>query len=870
MKKAHGRRLSKTSDNMRRTNSSADLYRQTQINRDRHILDKRQGGKVPLLILAAVLLFFAIALINQLYKIQIVDYEVNAQKAARQHFTKVTQQPERGRIYDANGVELAGTTYVYRIGITPGDVRSITKNISKEEIGEEIALALHLETEVVLAELAKTDASYIQLKKEVPKQEADALKQYLSDNMIGGVRIDSEPRRYYTNGSLASQVIGFANFDNANLTGQLGIELQYNDLLTGQPGYTYVETDNYSGRGELPFSVPTSLGAKNGYNLHLNTDINIQKIVQEELERAIRTYDITDGASVIVLDPYTGAVLGMASYPYFDSSRPTEIPENTRLDALEDAAIAPAGGTSEEVIEFLSAQIWRNRAISDTYEPGSTMKAITSAVSFEENQTREDELFDDSPMQVLDWTISCSSRVGHGIESLEQGFWRSCNPVFAQLAQRTGVSNYYSYMKAFGFMSTTGIDLPAEGIGILHENPTELDMVTLSYGESSTLTPIQVASAFSTFANGGNLIQPTVLKSVTDSEGAVIKEIKPETIRKVISDQTSVRVRDLLKGVVLYGTGSKAYIEGYSVAGKTSTSTDDFGDHTISFAALAPADNPEIVVLVVMQKPRDKTVSSGGAAKTCGVIIERTLEYLGVPRVYSELDIARLSETKAVPDVTGMTYAEAIKELGNLSLRAEAGERSMSDQTIIRSQWPEQGTNVHHRSLIYLYPSEQVSNDTVVVPDLTGKTVHESLLSANEAGLNILIEGECLGIVSSQSPGATHSTEAEPEVNNEQPNGETDNSNTENQNSNESNQTDDETEIDPETGNPVSTVKNRLQRGSQIIISFQQVVEHIEGVDASEESNHGNDHSSDEVEGTEDNQDTNASETTQTSELPIE
>jgi cell division protein FtsI/penicillin-binding protein 2 len=219
LKQAHGRRrLSRTTENPERGINGADLYRQTKINRDRHIRDKRQGGKVPLLILVAVLLIFAALLINQLYQIQIVEYEVNAQKAARQHFTKVTQQPERGRIYDANGVELAGTTYVYRIGITPGDVRSITKNITKQEIGEAIALALHLETDAVMAELAKTDATYIQLKKDVPKQEADTLKQYLSDNTIGGVRIDSEPRRDYTNGSLASQVIGFASFDNGNLT----------------------------------------------------------------------------------------------------------------------------------------------------------------------------------------------------------------------------------------------------------------------------------------------------------------------------------------------------------------------------------------------------------------------------------------------------------------------------------------------------------------------------------------------------------------------------------------------------------------------------------------------------------------------------
>ncbi|MDN5314584.1 MAG: hypothetical protein PWP10_3334 [Clostridiales bacterium] len=817
-------------------------------NRSRQYSSQRQGGRVPLLILMTVLLIFAGMLISQLYQLQIVEYEVNAQKAASQHFTKVTEQPERGRIYDRNGVELAGTTYVYRIGVTPADVRSITKNITKEEIAEGIALALNLEVEQVEQELAQVDATYIQLKKDVPRQEADALKEFLSSQDIGGVRIDSEPRRYYTNGSLASQVIGFANYNNGNLTGQLGVELQYNNLLTGQPGYTYVETDNYGSRGELPFSVPTTLGAKDGLDLHLNIDINIQKIIQEELERAILQYDITSGGSVVALDPYTGAVLGMASYPYFDSSQPVVVPEGTRLDAMSGVNLDVSGGASEETIEFLSSQIWRNRAISDTYEPGSTMKAVTTAISLDENITNESELFDDSPMRVLDWTISCSSRVGHGIETLEQGFWRSCNPVFAQLALRTGVDKFYSYMKAFGFTTVTGIDLPAEGVGILHENPTELDMATFSYGESSTLTPIQVASAFCTFANGGNLMQPSLLKSVTDSEGAVINEVKPETVRRVISEQTSARVRELLKGVVLYGTGSQAYVEGYAVAGKTSTATDDFGDHTISFAALAPADNPEIVVLVVMQKPRDKSLTSSGAARTAGQIVGRTLEYLGVAREYSELDISRLSETKAVPDVNGMTYAEAMKLLGNNGLRAEAGERSMSDQTIIKSQWPQAGSSVHHRSLIYLYPAAEIEEDLVVVPDLTGKTVHESLLSANEAGLNILIEGDCLGIVKSQTPGSTHgeTTDQETETDNEANNNVVDNGS-------ESTPGNDETdgsgeEIDPETGNPIKNSTNRLQRGSQIILRFEQIEEHLDDILTGDEHDASETQSSDAAE----------------------
>jgi stage V sporulation protein D (sporulation-specific penicillin-binding protein) len=788
-------------------------------NKKQNTRQYKRGGKAPVIFLMTVLIVFASFLVFRLYKIQILDYEVNAEKAARLHFREVTEQPRRGSILDRNGVELAGTTYVYRIGITPSDVKSITLDISKQEIAEGIASVLKLETESVLAEMGKTDQSYVQLKKDVPGPEADQLKSWLAKNDIGGVRIDDEPRRYYTNGSLASQVIGFANYDSNTLFGQLGLELQYNSILTGQPGYKYVETDNYS-QGDLPFSVPTSLGAQHGNNLQINLDINIQKIVQEELERAIGIYDITEGGSAIVMDPYTGSVLAMASYPFFDSTDPTVILPDTKLKALDQLDISPSAESDEEMIEFLSSQIWRNRAISDTYEPGSTMKSLTAAVAFEEGLASEPDLFDDSPMQVLDWTISCAKKAGHGVETLEQGFWRSCNPVFAQLAQRAGVSRYYSYMQSFGFMNTTGIDLPAEGVGILHESPTELDMVTLSYGESSTLTPIQMLTAFGAFANGGNLMKPTVLKTVLDSDGSVIKDSQPETIRKIMSETTAARIRELLKGVVLYGTGSAAYVEGYSVGGKTSTSTDDFGDHTISFAALAPTENPEIVVLIVLQKPADKATTSTGAARACGQIIGRTLEYLGVAREYSEQDISRLSELHAVPDVVGMTYAEANRVLGVAGMRAEAGEKSMGDQTVVRKQWPESGSSVHVRSLIYLYPADDISEDLVSVPDFTGKTVHESLLSANNSGLNILIDGDCLGVVVRQEPKATYSSGAQNEITqpgNVQPAEPDDKTNEIKQ-----------PEIDPDTGNPVQTRPGRVQRGSQIRLYFEPVSENYE------------------------------------------
>lgn len=706
--------------------------------------NNRKSKRYGILLAGFFLSAFAVLLIFRLYQIQIKDHTVNAEKAAAQHYKLVTEEPRRGGIYDRNGVELAGTTYVHRIGITPKDLYSITKDLSSEEIAQNIALILDLPLDEVNEAAAQKEATYIQLKKDVPRDQAETLRQYLSENVIGGVRIDTEPRRYYTNGALASQVLGFCHYDEGRLAGQLGVELMYDSLLTGQPGYTYVETDNYGNKGVLPFSVPTSLRAKQGSHLYLTLDINIQKIVQEELLRAIEQYDIQNGGEVVVMDPYSGDLLAMASYPYFSSTDPTACPPGQDAATWDDQ--------NQDAILYLSEHVWRNRAISDSYEPGSTMKALTLSMVLEEELADEKTMVVCQPLGLYNWTINCVKKGGHGEETLEMGFWRSCNPVFAQLALNTGLSRFYQYIHAFGLMEKTGINLPGEETGLIHNEPTDLDMATFAFGESSTVTPIQMATAYCVFANGGKLVRPNIFRMATDADGSVVSTHQPETVRQVISEKTALRVKELLKGVVLYGTGSTAYLEGYNVAGKTSTSTDDFGDHTLSFIGMAPADNPQIVVLVVLNKPQDRTLTSKVAARTCSQIISDTLEYLGVDRKYSESDVSSLTEKKEVPDVGGLTLGEAISRLSELGLRGESEEASMGEETIVRSQWPAAGTKLHNRGLVLLYPDDQPEKKEVVIPDFSGRTVQECFTLASQRGINILINGSCLGIVVDQDP----------------------------------------------------------------------------------------------------------------------
>ncbi len=712
----------------------------------------RKPSRFGLVLFSLLLIAFAGYLIQKLYVIQIVDYAVNAQEAAAQHYKKVAEMPDRGMIYDSNGIEIAGTTYVYQIGMTPKDVRSLSENLSREAIGVEVATLLELPPEDLAAALEKKDTSYVQLKKNVVREQAEKLIAYLSEHNIGGFAIDSEPRRYYTNENFASQVIGYTRYDRGNLVGQLGLEMKYNDLLTGSPGYTYVETDNYKHKGELPFSVPTSLRAKDGQNLNLSLDINIQKIVQEELAEAIRVNDIKEGGTAIVMNPYTGAILAMASYPYFSSSDPTACPDTQDPQTWT--------GSSQAEIDYLSSTVWRNRAISDTYEPGSTFKGITTAMAFDENISTESEIFSDSPMRVLGQEIHCYTISGHGNESLQDAFFHSCNPIFAQLSQRLGVSRYYQYVRAFGFRDITGVDLPAEAVGQIHVQPTELDMATLSYGESATVTPLQLATAYCVFANGGNLVRPRLVQSITDSTGAVVREYQPETVRKVISEQSATRVRELLKGVVLYGTGSKSYVEGYSVAGKTSTSTDEAGDHTISFIGIAPADSPQIVTLVVLNKPLDKKMTSAPSADASGRIISRTLDYLGQPRIYSEKDVTRLAKLNEVPDLNGMTLSQARKELTKVGLDLEVADSGMGEQSVIKYQSPAAKTKLHTHGLVFVYPTATIPDDYVVVPNFINKTVDECMSAAAANGLNILIDGNSLGTAVFQDPTPTFNTDA--------------------------------------------------------------------------------------------------------------
>ena len=710
--------------------------------------------RVWILFIGICITAFCIYLIYSLYDLQINQYEYYSQLASQQHWKRIQDEPVRGDILDVNGNTLASTTYVYTVGITPSDVRSLTKTIDSSEIAANIASTLGLKVEDVTAAISNTKATYIQLAKNISKDKIDAFKTYIGDNDIGGIKVDAVAKRYYSNGSLASQILGYASATDGILVGQLGIEAQYNSVLTGKEGYTYVEVDNYTS-GALPYSAPTTIEAEDGNNVVLNVDQNIQQIAENACEEVYDVYNVIEGVTAIVMNPYTGAVLGMASYPDFDPNNPTAQPK------CVDPAVWSTM-TDKDQIDLIMSDTWRNRAISDTYEPGSTFKAFTTAIALEEGLTNEDEMFSDAPIAITTVdTISCwkqkTDGTNHGVETLKSAFENSCNPIFVQLSQRIGIAKYYEYVHNFGFYNQTGIDLPSEGVGIFHKNPTKVDLATLSFGESSTVTPLQLANAYCALVNGGTLMTPQIAKCLTDKNGNIVKEFQPQTIRTIFSEETAARIRKLMEGVVTEGTGSAGYVEGYNVAGKTSTSTTENGQyaglHVLSFCGYAPANDPKIVVLVVVNKPADKLVGSSCATKATANIVSQTLDYMGVRHNYVDTDYTKLTTKYTVPDVTGLTYKQARAILYIDGFTVVNGEDNMNDSDVISASYPAKDAQIYKNGQVVLYSGTASESDMkmVVIPDFTGKDISECIKEARLSGVNIEIEGDSKGTVQSQS-----------------------------------------------------------------------------------------------------------------------
>lgn len=704
--------------------------------------------KKRLLFVLAFFTLLSLGLAGRVAWIQIVNGQEYQDFAYQQQTTNRTISPKRGTIYDRNMEPLAQSGSVETITASPQVLGKLKLDIDK--ISGELAQILGMDKETVKKKLSK-NSQYEIIKQKVDKEIGSKVRQWKKDNDIGGIYIDEDTKRFYPNGNLAAHVIGFTNIDNDGID---GVEKLMEQYLKGVPGKVLSEVDASGmelGMGEEKYIQP-----QDGYDVVLTIDETIQYFAEKAIEKAIADNNVLNGATAIVMDPRNGEILALTSKPDFDLNNPRAAPAGKDPNTWT--------GTSTEDVQYLQKTVWRNKAVVDTYEPGSTFKPITSAAGLEEGVITPDTPVTDATVKVGGWPINCWKPNAHLHETFREGVYNSCNPVFVRLAQQLGIAKFYSYVKAFGFFQKTGIDLPGEAKSIIHTKPTEVDMATASFGQRFQITPIQLIQAYGAIANGGTLITPHVVKEVVDSSGNVIKKYEPNKVRQVISKQTSDTLVSILQGVVDVGTGKNARVAGYKIGGKTGTSetrenekllvTGNNKRYIVSFSAIAPTDNPVICVLVVLDYP-DVYNPGGGmiAAPVAGKLIDDILTYLGVEKEYTEEDKKLLSQEVQVPDVKGKTVKEAIKLLKDSKLEYKIEGSNTDLDAVVKEQTPKASALLNEKSLVILYTYEPEKNVTVRVPDVKNKTISEATQTFKNMGLNIRIDGTGIAVSQSVSAG---------------------------------------------------------------------------------------------------------------------
>ncbi len=685
------------------------------------------------------------ALIARMAYIQFVQGSELQKKAFVQQNTGRVISPIRGTIYDRNGKKLAISVQAGTVSCNPNEVAN-NKKLTIDEIADALAEMLSLDRDDVYRLITKKANSAV-IKRKIDKETETKIRTWMSENSIKGINIDEDAKRYYPNGNLMSHILGFTGDDNQGLMG--GIEEVMDKYLKGTPGRILSEVDARG--GAVPSDSEKRIDAQDGLNVVLTIDETIQYLVSKSLDKAVEDNKVKGGAIGIVMDPNTGDLLSMVSKPDYDLNSPFAFPANAQIEGYDQSGWVER---SKDTVNMLSQTVWRNKAISDTYEPGSTFKSITAAAGIEEGVVAPDTITNDLPIKVTGWPkpINCW-RVGrpHGTETFREAVYNSCNPAFVKVSQSLGIDRFYSYVKAFGFMEKTGIELKGEAKSQFQTKPKEIDMAVASFGQRFTITPLQLATAYTALVNGGKLMKPRLVKELTDSEGNVVEKFEPQVVRTVISEQTSKTVRDILEGVVgdPKGTGNNAYVRGFRVGGKTGTSETTKEDvYIASFCGFAPANDPKVVVLVVLIDPRGDSHMGGViAAPIVGKIAEDVLSYMQVERQFTKEDLDAMTEEVYVPEVRKKTVADAVKTLKSAGLKYRIEGEGNNESTVVE-QTPKPDSVVPENSVVLLYTYKPESEPTVEMPDLSGKTMSEAMDALNRAGLNIKVSGS--GVVYKQ------------------------------------------------------------------------------------------------------------------------
>ena len=612
--------------------------------------------------------------------IQVVQGEDLQSKAYEQQTRDRLIAPKRGSILDRNGVGLALTETVNTISVIPIQVKQ------KEETAKYLSDILELEYDTVL-EKVKQNVALVRIKNKVDKQIALEIRK----KAMPGIVVDEDIKRVYPYSSLASQVLGFVGKDNQGI---IGLESKYNEYLQGKAGKILTLTDS---RGLTVDNAQERIAPEDGKTLVTSIDVVVQQYAEQTLAKAVEAKGAKNGI-IIVMNPQNGEVYAMANYPSFDLNDPFTI-NNEELASIW-------GNMSEQEKNDALNQMWRNTAINDTYEPGSTFKTITSSAGLEEGVVTPESSFVCNGYYVAgDRQIKCWRYPRtHGAETFVQGVQNSCNPVFMIVAERMGAEIFADYMTKFGFREKTGIDLPGEAVGIIHktENIGPVELATMSFGQSFQITPLQLLRAVSAIINGGNLITPHIATEVLDENGNVIQTFEYEKGTQVISQNTSEQMKKILESVVSEGTGNKAYIPGYRIGGKTATSEKlprRSGKYIASFLTFAPAENPQVLSLVLINEPQGNYYGGSVAGPVMKELLQNILPYMGIETIYSQKELEMEEVQKIiVPDFVGMTVQEAKKALYEQEIDYEI----QGEGETITSQFPKSGEEVNKNTKILL------------------------------------------------------------------------------------------------------------------------------------------------------------------------
>ena len=707
---------------------------------------------------------FCAAVIVRLFVVSVVDNSKYEGMANNYHFGTMTLSANRGAIYDANGTALAWSATVYNIYIDPTLYREEMKSIEdandkKKSAAEEenetadnlvdvdqlktsitnfLSEKLGLKTEEVEASFEK-DGRYYVLQTQVEKNVTDEITAYFEKLNLSFIGTEATTRRYYPQNELAAAVIGFTNGDG---DGQYGLEYQYDEYLSGVDGRV-ISAQAANGE-EMPYRYSTTYDAEDGDSLYLTLDTTIQYYLEKSLAEMVEKFEVKERACGVIMNPKTGAVYAMATYPTFDLNNPSEIYDAKtaqELAALPESEYSTAYATARETQ-------WKNKVISEISYPGSTFKIVTTADAFEENliNMETDSFYCSGQVQVADATIRCSNTAGHGAQNFTQALTNSCNPAFIEIGQRIGIDKFSYYFEGFGLAEKTGIDLPGEAVSysVTGDDMNIVDLASAAYGQCNKVTAMELVTAYSAAINGGYMVTPHVVDHVVDSNGNIVLQNETEVKRQIVSEETSDIVREQLEAVVNNNPSHNAYIQGYRIGGKSGTaekldtSTADDRQYVASYCCFAPADDPEVIMLIMADEP-NKEIGYYGSQVVVPYardIMEEILPAMGFYPEYS--DGEDTDSTVTVPYLQSADITSAESTLAQLGLTYEV----VGDGTTVASQSPSTGTSVTKGGKVILYTEVGGnSGDTIEVPNLVGMTAAEVNETMTYYDLNYAIVG---------------------------------------------------------------------------------------------------------------------------------